>query len=165
MILTGITGEARWVGTAQSTARSSRSQIIIGAASLTAKFLASQIGSGGTVWGLSSYAGAYTTVGTTEKATFDVNFTNSLTTATINNQYVSYSASAPFEQEFCVFNRGSNYYFTGKLWELKGYQNNELVRDYIPARDENNVGVLFDKVTHGIFDNSGSGSFICGDDL
>ena len=53
--------------------------------------------------------------------------------------------------------------YIGKIYSTKLYENNVLVRDYIPAVDENGVGFMFDRVTHTIFDNAGTGSFIAGE--
>ena len=49
-----------------------------------------------------------------------------------------------------------------KLWDPT---DNTLLRDFVPARDENNQGYLFDKVTHTLFGNNGSGAFTLGDDI
>jgi len=46
-----------------------------------------------------------------------------------------------------------------KLYYCKIIDNGVLVRDYLPAIDENGVGFLFDKVTHTIYDNAGTGVF------
>ena len=52
-----------------------------------------------------------------------------------------------------------NRLFIGKIYSTKLYDNNVLVRDYIPAVDENGVGFMFDRVSHTIFDNAGTGAF------
>ena len=49
-----------------------------------------------------------------------------------------------------------------KLYYFKLYDNGTLIRDYIPAIDENNVPYMFDKVTHSVFLNAGTGTFIYG---
>lgn len=43
-----------------------------------------------------------------------------------------------------------------KIWD---YENN-LIRDYIPAIDENGVPFMFDQVTNTIFENNGDGEFL-----
>lgn len=43
-----------------------------------------------------------------------------------------------------------------KLWNPT---DGTLVRDYIPAIDENGVGYMFDRVSHTIYDNAGTGTF------
>lgn len=45
-------------------------------------------------------------------------------------------------------------YYSSKWWD-----NDTLVRDYHPAIDENGVGFMFDKVTHTVFLNAGTGAF------
>ena len=48
---------------------------------------------------------------------------------------------------------------TKRIFTAKYYDNSVLVRDYYPAVDENGVGFMFDRVTHTIFDNAGTGVF------
>ena len=51
-------------------------------------------------------------------------------------------------------------YYSSRWWE-----GDTLIRDYIPCIDENNVGYMFDKVTHTIYDNAGTGTFNYGKKL
>ena len=46
-----------------------------------------------------------------------------------------------------------------KYYRSKWWDNDTLVRDYIPAIDENGVGFMFDRVTHSCFLNAGTGDF------
>lgn len=46
-----------------------------------------------------------------------------------------------------------------KLYKFKIYENNSLVRDFVPCLDSNNVACLFDKVTNEFFYNGGTGTF------
>ena len=48
----------------------------------------------------------------------------------------------------------------GKIYGSKIYDNGTLVRDFIPAIDENDTFFMFDKITHTTYNNSGYGSFI-----
>ncbi len=48
---------------------------------------------------------------------------------------------------------------SGKLYYCKVYDNNNLVGDFVPALDENNVPCLYDKVSNQYFYNSGTGTF------
>ena len=50
-------------------------------------------------------------------------------------------------------------YLVGKMYYCKIWDNNALVRDYIPAIDETGKGYMFDKVSHTIYDNAGTGIF------
>lgn len=52
--------------------------------------------------------------------------------------------------------------FIGRYYYFKIYNNNLLVRDYIPAIDENGVAFMFDRVNHSAYLNSGTGSFTYG---
>lgn len=52
-----------------------------------------------------------------------------------------------------------------KINIFKIYDNSILIRDFIPAIDSNNVGFMFDRVTHTIYDNAGSGSFTYGSNI
>lgn len=49
-----------------------------------------------------------------------------------------------------------------KIYSAKIYDNDVLIRDYIPALDENNIACLYDKVTKTYFYNQGTGSFNAG---
>ena len=59
-------------------------------------------------------------------------------------------------------NSSSPIYSYIKVYYCKIWDNGALVRDYIPVKDENNVGYMFDKVTHALFANAGTGSFVVG---
>lgn len=48
---------------------------------------------------------------------------------------------------------------SGKLYYCKVYDNNNLVGDFVPALDENDVPCLYDKVRNKYFYNSGTGTF------
>ena len=50
-------------------------------------------------------------------------------------------------------------FFIGKIYSCLIKDNNTTVRDYIPAIDENGVGFMFDRVSHTIYDNAGTGAF------
>jgi len=49
-----------------------------------------------------------------------------------------------------------------KLYSCKIWDNNTLVRDYIPCIDENNVPFMFDLVNCKIYENAGTGEFKVG---
>lgn len=46
-----------------------------------------------------------------------------------------------------------------RIWKYRHKRNGILIRDYIPAVDENGKSFMFDKVSHTIFDNKGTGEF------
>lgn len=61
---------------------------------------------------------------------------------------------------FATNNNGSVYgYASAKLYVLKIYDNDVLIRDFIPAKDEIGNAGLFDKVEEKFYYNAGTGSF------
>lgn len=73
------------------------------------------------------------------------------------------SVSGYSEHIFGLNFRGANGY--NAVYPLYQYQLEDdgvLVRDMIPAIDENGKGFMFDRVTHTIFDNLGTGEFLVG---
>lgn len=52
----------------------------------------------------------------------------------------------------------------GRLYYCKIWDNNILVRDYIPVR-VGTVGYMYDKVSKQLFGNDGTGDFILGNDI
>lgn len=50
-------------------------------------------------------------------------------------------------------------YFIGRIYYCKIWDNGVLVRDFIPCKDENNVGFMFDKVSGTVYLNAGTGAF------
>lgn len=55
-------------------------------------------------------------------------------------------------------------FFVGRLYSFRIYDNDVLVRDYIPVR-VGEIGYLYDKVSGELFSNAGTGNFTLGDDL
>lgn len=49
-----------------------------------------------------------------------------------------------------------------RIWGYRHKRNGNLIRDYIPAIDENGKGFMFDRISYTIFDNEGSGEFLYG---
>ena len=77
--------------------------------------------------------------------------------------YISGTTQALFADKF-----GTNDYreqTSSKVYGLKMWQGVNLVRDYIPVKDENNVGYMFDKVTHSLYANAGTGAFVVGNEI
>ena len=86
---------------------------------------------------------------------------------TLTNTSSTFTVNYPLYL-FCLNDHGTydagnipqaNYYYF-KIWD-----NGTLVRDYIPVKDENNVGYMFDTVTHSLYANAGSGAFVVGSEL
>ena len=63
-----------------------------------------------------------------------------------------------------VNNGNPNDLLKGKIFSLKIYDNDILVRDFIPVR-KGNVGYMYDRVSGQLFGNSGTGEFVLGPDL
>ena len=96
----------------------------------------------------------------TTPVTFDINYAAQVT-GTINGLNITFS-NGTARNEWAIFGSTSGSYpFVGKLYWLKFYQNNILVRDFIPVK-LNNIGYMYDKVSKQLFGNVGSGSFTCG---
>ena len=53
----------------------------------------------------------------------------------------------------------------GYIKSCKIYDNGIMIRDFVAVRDENNTGYMFDKVSHRLFSNAGSGTFTLGSDI
>lgn len=53
-------------------------------------------------------------------------------------------------------------YCNGRLYYVKLYDNDTLIRDFIPVIDEDNTAYMFDRVTHTLFANAGTGTFLYG---
>ena len=161
-IKTGISGDARIVGCAQSTEIKNTSQIIVGSSQGDA---ATWIGGVSTTqnWGLGTSSDTYIDALVTTKAVFDIIFTATGASGTINNISVSRSVNNATNLEWYIFRGHNSFPFSGKIFYLKIYQNDVLVRDLIPVR-KGNVGYLYDKVTNQLFGNSGTGDFILGKD-
>ena len=51
-----------------------------------------------------------------------------------------------------------------KMYYFKIWDNGTLIRDYIPVKDENGVGYMFDKLNHILYANAGTGNFVVGDE-
>ena len=91
-----------------------------------------------------------------------------------NNVYVNgvlaktYTASSSVSAyNALLFNRKTSLVDNGAvtMYYCKIWNNNVLVRDFIPVKDENNVGYMLDKVSHTLYNNKGTGNFSVGDEL
>lgn len=74
----------------------------------------------------------------------------------------SYTYSDPWNIFCQVYNNGATQYarfFWGKLYYLKIWLGETLVRNFVPALDNNNTPCLYDTVTQQTYYNSGTGSF------
>jgi len=63
-----------------------------------------------------------------------------------------------------INNGNPNDLLRGKIFSLKIYDGDDLVRDFIPVR-VGTVGYLYDRVTRKLFGNAGTGDFEIGPDI
>lgn len=64
---------------------------------------------------------------------------------------------------FAMHQSGTKWFFNGKIYYCKIWQDDVLVRDFIPVR-VGQAGYMYDKVSETLFGNAGTGSFILGPD-
>lgn len=70
--------------------------------------------------------------------------------------FASHAGGAPWDTELGL----------GRLYYCRFYDNNNLIRDFIPARRKSdNVVGLYDKLNNVFYTNSGSGSFVAGNNI
>lgn len=81
---------------------------------------------------------------------------------------VDFNSFTPLNYSMLIFGinfEGSPNYFSNlKIYNFKIYDNNTLIRDFIPVR-RGNTGYLYDKVSKKLFKNKGTGNFILGNDI
>lgn len=57
---------------------------------------------------------------------------------------------------------GADVYGSLKMYYMQISDNGTLIRDYIPCKDENNVGFMFDTLSGTVYLNAGTGAFVVG---
>ena len=159
---TGITGKARWFGKGQSIQNTTKSQaLLMGQSQGAAGSFVGSVGSGNkwTTWGTPND----TTYPITTAQEFDLSFDTSSVTGKIGNTDVSHTGlSISFNMTWKICCHTTSYPYIGKIFWLRAYQNNVLVRDFIPAKNSSNVVGMYDTVSGTFFTNAGSGSFTAG---
>ncbi len=103
-----------------------------------------------------------------EKVHFDVTLQNGTSTVYINNNTTP-DWTRIYEEDvvtpssiylFALNNGGSRALSAScRVYSCSISHNNVLLRDFIPAIDETGKAYMFDRVTHTIFDNAGTGAF------
>lgn len=86
---------------------------------------------------------------------------------TVNNTthtFASQTFTVPYTLYLYGLHSSTSEYYKGKFWYCQIYDNDTLVRDFIPVRI-GSVGYMYDKVSDRLFGNSGTGSFILGPDV
>lgn len=79
-----------------------------------------------------------------------------------SNEYNLVNLSDFSNNKLIMLTQGTslNYKYRGKIYYFKFYENNELVRDYIPVYNTiTNSAGLYDKVEGKFYGNSGTGTF------
>ena len=99
----------------------------------------------------------------TEKLHIDQN-KNQLTFNTVNYPFPSSTFSCPVNLTLFVRNTNGTLaaYTKAKLYSCQIYENDILVRDYIPCTNEDGVVGLFDVVDSAFYMNAGTGGFVAG---
>ena len=167
-INTGITGEAYWEIKGQGTyaTQSSGSQVILGRVALAGYWfgITSQ-----TVYGFGASNQSdisYSTFAIAKITTTNTNISGTINNATIPTRTITDNSYINNPYLLLNGNLGSTTYCAYyKLYSARCYQNNTLVRDFVPAKDENNVVCLYDKVSETYFYNQGTGDFIAGPEV
>ena len=82
--------------------------------------------------------------------------------------YLTYSNPTSFSTQenivlFARYSSGRLVYGAFKAYSLKLYNNNTLVRDFVPAKNSSGVVGMYDTVNDVFYENKGSGEFIAGD--
>lgn len=114
-------------------------------------------------WGTSTVQNMYATP--LETHTCEVS-KNGYTVDGQTSAFASGSFTGTSTNKIVVFgNRSANGTVTPskiKLWYFQIKQGGILVRDFIPAVDENGIAFMYDRVDGVIYDNAGTGSFVIG---
>jgi len=116
-----------------------------------------------TNWGLGGIpTTGLSTIPATTKATIEVTFDGNGATGAVNGETIERRTSAGQGALYIFATTSGNYKGAFKLWSCQVYQDNMLVRDFIPALNSNNVVGMYDMVTNTFFTNNGTGEFIAG---
>lgn len=165
-----VSGDATFIGTAQSTTDSpTASQVLVAnfGASAGHWFGVQSPGAGSSFakrWGLGAIAIASSTIDGTTKVDFEITFTQSSQYGTVNDQVLNRESSTSAHTNWIIFagTTTSSYGFIGKVWGLKVVQNDVLVRNLIPAKNSSNIVGMYDIVNDVFYENAGSGTFTAG---
>ena len=167
-INTGISGPTRWVGKGQSVQNTTKSQVLLGGNS---------VGAGGTFIGSVANGNVWTTWGNPPSTTypittaqdFDLSFVNGGVSGRIGGTVVAQTASQNLNMTWVIcWHANTLFPYIGKLFYFKAYQNDALVRDFVPARhdSDNKVG-LYDRVNGVFYTNAATSGedFTAGPDI
>jgi len=167
VIQLGISGNMKFSFVAQSSRIKGSSQALL--ASTPTASAGSWFGEAvsSRTWGVGADTTmAHTTIPPTTKISGTISFDSSGSRGVINDETVTRNVNIS-QRDWCLFNScGGGFPFFGKVWELKAYQNDYMVGDFIPAR-RNSDGVLgmYDTVSGTFKENAGTGTFTAGPDM
>ena len=97
---------------------------------------------------------------------YEISTTLTSTTMTMNidgTDYTYTQALTASNEEIGLFPQNYNA-SPMRIYNAQLIKNNTLVRDYVPVRDENNIGYMLDKLSHILYENKGTGAFVVGGD-
>jgi len=161
---TGISGAARWIGKAQSTQNTTKSQVILGGNSYGSSYSFVASVRSDNVWTTKGLP-YDTNYPITDAHVFDLSFAQNWVKGRIGDTEIEHTenVNVALNMSWKICWHDSTYPYIGKLFYFKAYQNDTLVRDYIPARrDSDGVLGMYDLVSGTFFTNSGTGNFIAG---
>lgn len=100
--------------------------------------------------------------------TYEVRNSSDTVLGSLTNITVNATSQNSYSPYIFAWRRGTNgtlgYAHSNKIYAYKLYNNNILVRDYVPVRI-GTTGYLLDKVEWKLYANAGTGSFTYGNDL
>ena len=155
-----ISGNARWIITAQGASITNSSKVLIAStnSATTGTWYGENVSEGN--WG--SGTDADSGIPVTTKATADLTFTNNGVSGTVNGISISRSVSAT-QGTWYILGALGGALISAKVFGAKVYQNNQLVLNLLPATriSDSKVG-LYDTVTNSFFVDDNGGTFTMG---
>ena len=109
------------------------------------------------------------TISVNEKQIISLNYLNDLCSKTPTQTYDISNRPMTFTPLYSIYIGAMNGYkehnnFTGKIYNVKISQGDEIVMDLIPVR-VGTTGYMYDTVSGELFGNAGTGEFILGSDI
>lgn len=159
-ILPGFTGNVRWKIVAQGTKKTAQ-QVLLSSSQTAAD--ATWLGEIGTTgkWGIGDNVASAFDVDT--KATWDISFSNSGATGTINGFGIANTTAANHNTWALGATSVGNFGFTGNVFSAQAIRDGNS-QDFIPVK-VGTVGYLLDIENWALFGNEGTGSFGLGADI
>ena len=115
-------------------------------------------------FGTSAWAGGSIAADTNRHTVYmnDENGNGRLDNTILANGSSATSLSYTDEMTLFSFSGSVTYKAYCKIYSCQIYENDTLIRDFIPVIDENNVACMFDQVENKFYYNQGAGSFTAG---